>query len=141
MLLVNYTFKCNAYYIVSTMPFVHFRAKHFCPCETPLCGVVAISRKGYLLSSPRKILLYLRGEKAQTSKRVSIIACNNVISKEQCAPWWQELSASCQGHTSRHRRIAFADRQKHRIIAFQGVPSGRFSRRFAPQNDIVSCPK
>jgi len=27
----------------------------------------------------------LRGEKAHTSKRVSIIACNNVISKVQCA--------------------------------------------------------
>ena len=40
------------------------------------------------LQNPRKILLYLRGEKkAQTSIRVSIIACNNVISKAQCAPW------------------------------------------------------
>ena len=38
VLLVNYTFKCNAYYVVSTMPFVHFRAKHFCHCETPLIG-------------------------------------------------------------------------------------------------------
>ena len=26
-------------------------------------------------------------KKAHTSKRVSIIACNNVISKEKCAPW------------------------------------------------------
>ena len=34
---------------------------------------------------PRGILC-TRGEKAHTSKRVSIIACNNVISKVQCAP-------------------------------------------------------
>ncbi|OKZ57469.1 MAG: hypothetical protein BHV97_02930 [Clostridium sp. CAG:349_48_7] len=52
VLLVNYTFNCNAYYVVSAMPFVHFRAKHFCPCETPFCGVVAISRKGYLIIKP-----------------------------------------------------------------------------------------
>ena len=31
-------------------------------------------------------ILCTRGEKAHTSKRVSIIACNNVISKAQCAP-------------------------------------------------------
>ena len=30
-------------------------------------------------------ILSTRGEKEHTSKRVSIIACNNVISKEQCA--------------------------------------------------------
>ena len=33
---------------------------------------------------PRGILC-TRGEKEHTSKRVSIIACNNVIAKEQCA--------------------------------------------------------
>ena len=33
---------------------------------------------------PRGILC-TRGEKAHTSKKVSIIACNNVISKVQCA--------------------------------------------------------
>ena len=38
------------------------------------------------LQNPRKILLYLRGEKAHTSKRVSIIAHDNAISKAQCAP-------------------------------------------------------
>ena len=35
---------------------------------------------------PRGILC-TRGEKAHTSKRVSIIACNNVISKAKCAPY------------------------------------------------------
>ena len=34
---------------------------------------------------PRGILC-TRGEKAHTSKRVSVIACDNVISKVQCAP-------------------------------------------------------
>ena len=42
---------------------------------------MAISRKGYLVINPRKILLYLRGEKEHTSKRVSIIAPDNAISK------------------------------------------------------------
>ena len=36
------------------------------------------------LSGPRGILC-TRGEKEHTSKRVSIIACNNVISKTKCA--------------------------------------------------------
>ena len=35
---------------------------------------------------PRGILC-TRGEKAHTSKRVSVIAPDNVISKEKCAPW------------------------------------------------------
>ena len=38
------------------------------------------------IRGPRGILC-TRGEKAHTSKRVSIIACNNVISKVQCATW------------------------------------------------------
>ena len=38
---------------------------------------------------PRGILC-TRGEKAHTSKRVSIIACNNVISKVQCATHHRE---------------------------------------------------
>lgn len=118
VLLVNYTFKCNAYYVISTMPFVHSRAKHFCHCETPLCGVVAISRKGYLIIKPTqdtcimgpdgilctrwekeyasvrqtfvacddclvKNEAYDAEEKAQTSKRVSIIASDNAISKSR----------------------------------------------------------
>ena len=35
---------------------------------------------------PRGILCTL-GEKAHASKRVSVIAPDNVISKAQCAPW------------------------------------------------------
>ena len=38
------------------------------------------------IRGPRGILC-TRGEKAHTSKRVSVIACNNVISKVQCATW------------------------------------------------------
>jgi len=34
----------------------------------------------------------LRGEKAHTSKRASIIACNNVISKVQCAPCGSDIA-------------------------------------------------
>jgi len=46
---------------------------------------VAISRKGILVIKPTQDTFVL-GEKAHTSKRVSIIACNDVISKVQCAP-------------------------------------------------------
>ena len=46
---------------------------------------VAISRKGYFVINPRGILC-TRGEKAHTSKRVSIIACDNAISKVQFIP-------------------------------------------------------
>ena len=42
--------------------------------------------EGLPYKTPRKIHLYLRGEKAHTSKRVSIIAPDNAISKAQCAP-------------------------------------------------------
>ena len=51
------------------------------PCNA-LMSLRSINR------GPRGILC-TRGEKAHTSKRVSIIACNNVISKEKCAPRWQ----------------------------------------------------
>ena len=37
------------------------------------------------IRGPRGILC-TRGEKAHTSKRVSVIACDNAISKVQCAP-------------------------------------------------------
>ena len=42
----------------------------------------------HCIRGPRGILCTC-GEKAHTSKRVSVIACNNAISKAQCAPWWQ----------------------------------------------------
>ena len=72
------------------------------PCEQhTLChseelhsNDVRIPRKGTLLQTPRKILLYLRGEKAHTSKRVSIVAPDNAISKVQCAPYGR-VSAFC----------------------------------------------
>ena len=115
--LANYTFKCNAYYVVSTMPFVHFRATHLCHCERS----VAISRKGYLIIKPTqdtcimgpdgklctrwekeyasvrqtfvacddclvKNKAYDAEKKAQTSKRVSIIARDNAISKSRRGP-------------------------------------------------------
>ena len=38
---------------------------------------------------PRGILC-TRGEKAHTSKRVSVIACDNVISKAKCATYLPE---------------------------------------------------
>ena len=100
-----------------------------CHCEAPLCGAVAISRKGHRIKPPqdtfvpvgkigdpagyfctrgerrvhkiricRSVILRYRKsgdpkryictcveEKEHTSKRVSIIAPDNVISKVQCA--------------------------------------------------------
>ncbi len=118
VLLVNYTFKCNAYYVVSTMPFVHFRAKHFCHCETPLIGdpagyCVPVGKRS-MQAKDNRLLLATIGwskekhtthlpeglpyyqaharyfctcveKKAQTSIRVSIIACDNAISTAQFA--------------------------------------------------------
>ena len=49
-----------------------FRATHFLSLRAEIMG-------------PRGILC-TRGEKAQTSKRVSVIACDNVISKAKFAP-------------------------------------------------------
>ena len=68
VLLVNYTFKCNAYYVVSAMPFVSL------PCKA-LLSLRNTSNRG-----PHGILC-THGEKAQTSIRVSIIAYDDVISK------------------------------------------------------------
>ena len=155
VLLVNYTFKCNAYYVVSTMPFVHFRATHFCHCETPLIGdpagyCVPVGKRSmqakdnrlllatigwskekhtthlpeglpyyqaharYCIVGPDGILCtrwekeyasvrqtfvacddclvkneaYDAEEKAQTSKRVSIIARDNAFSKSRLLYFW-----------------------------------------------------
>ena len=52
------------------------------------CHCEALPNRG-----PRGILC-TRGEKAHTSKRVSVIACDNVISKVQCAPRGYYLSTS-----------------------------------------------
>ena len=55
-----------------------------CHCEER--SDVAISRKGHLVIKPTQDTFVLAWrKKAHTSKRVSIIACNNVISKAQCA--------------------------------------------------------
>ena len=53
---------------------------------------------------PRGILC-TRGEKAHTSKRVSIIACNNVISKVQCATHLPE-GTQCEKANKNGRRVA-----------------------------------
>ena len=46
------------------------------------------------IRGPQKILCTF-GEKEHTSKRVSIIACNNVISKVQCATHRPEGTPNC----------------------------------------------
>ena len=48
--------------------------------KTPERGVFIL-----LINRGPRGILCTRGEKAHTSKRMSIIACNNVISKVQCA--------------------------------------------------------
>ena len=87
VLLVNYTFKCNAYYVVSTMPFVHFRATHLCHCERS----VAISRKGYLIIKPTQDtcimgpdgILCTRWEKEYASVRQTFVACDDCLVKNK----------------------------------------------------------
>ena len=50
-----------------------------------------------VIGGPRGILS-TRGEKAHTSKRVSVIACDNVISKVQSAPRTQGFSEPAKNH-------------------------------------------
>ena len=66
--------------------FILSRATHLCHCEAPPSGAVAIARKGHLVKSHARYFCTCVEKKAHTSKRVSIIACNNAISKVQCAP-------------------------------------------------------
>ena len=47
---------------------------------------MAISRKGYIVINPRKILLYLRGEKGAHKHKSEHYLPDNAISKAQCAP-------------------------------------------------------
>ena len=49
-----------------------------------MCEALNVIARSCLLRGPHKILCTF-GEKEHTSKRVSIIACNNVISKTKCA--------------------------------------------------------
>ena len=53
-----------------------------CHCERS----VAIAGNGHRIIKPTQDTCTCVEKKAHTSKRVSIIACNNVISKAQCAP-------------------------------------------------------
>ena len=50
------------------------------------CSVRRISRKGYHIKPHARYFCTCVEKKAQTSKRVSVIACDNVISKAQFAP-------------------------------------------------------
>ena len=90
---------------------------------------MAISRKGHRITKPTQdtfvlVLLYLRGEKAHTSKRVSIIACNNVISKAQLSgtprdtvyPWEKGANKQKSEHCRPDNAIStvqFAPRDLH----------------------------
>ena len=49
--------------------FVFMRHEELCHCEKR--SDVAISRKGYLVINPRKILLYLRGEKGINKQKTN----------------------------------------------------------------------
>ena len=60
------------------------------------CGVLisfgtkySVIARSCPLWSPQNILCTF-GEKAHTNKRVSVIACDNAISKAQCAPYGRE---------------------------------------------------
>ena len=67
--------------------FILSRATHFMSLRGIAHGAaVAISRKGYLVINPRKILLYLRGEKGAHKQKSEHYLPDNAISKAQCAP-------------------------------------------------------
>ena len=57
-----------------------------CHSEELRCNDVRISRKGTILQTHARYFCTCVEKKAHTSKRVSVIACDNVISKVQCAP-------------------------------------------------------
>ena len=74
--------RCGLFVITRRCLFIPCNA--LCHCEAPLCGAVAISRKGILFIKPTQDTFVLAWrKKAQTSIRVNIIACDNVISKAQ----------------------------------------------------------
>ena len=69
--------------------FFFMRHEELCHCEKR--SDVAISRKGYLVINPRKILLYLRGEKGTHKQKSERYRPDNAISKAQCAPWGKTI--------------------------------------------------
>ena len=74
--------RCGLFVITRRCLFIPCNA--LCHCEAPLCGAVAISRKGILFIKPTQDTFVLAWrKKAQTSIRVSIIARDNAISKAQ----------------------------------------------------------
>ena len=76
----------KTYYKFFVLSLFLSRATHLCHCEAPPSGAVAISRKGHLVKSHARYFCTCVEKKAHTSKRVSVIACDNAISKVQCAP-------------------------------------------------------
>ena len=65
--------RCGLFVILRRCLFIPCNA--LCHCEAPLCGAVAISRKGHRITKPTQDTFVLAWrKKAQTSKRVSIDA-------------------------------------------------------------------
>ncbi|MDY5795978.1 MAG: hypothetical protein SPK20_00290 [Eubacteriales bacterium] len=71
------------YYLIKFSP---FWGEFFMSLRSTALRCCGNPPEGHHITKPTQDILYLRGEKAHTSKRVSIIACNNVILKVQCAP-------------------------------------------------------
>ena len=83
-----------------------------------------------LIRGPQKILCTF-GEKEHTSKRVGIIACNNVISKVQCATHRRELTPYERMHCILHiMRIPFRE-------ILTSLRSSEWHKTFAKHNDTI----
>ena len=74
---------------------VYSRGKGVCEQKTTDCCLRQSVGQKRSYRGPRGILC-TRGEKEHTSKRVSVIACDNVISKAKCATRGRSFAHSCK---------------------------------------------
>ena len=100
----------KTYYKFFVLSLFLSRETHLCHCEAPPSGAVAISRKGHLVKSHARYFCTCVEKKAHTSKRVSVIACDNVISKVQLSGTPRDTCTRGEkAHTSKRQTIVACD--------------------------------
>ena len=73
----------ETYYKIFALSLFYPVQRTLCHSEELRCNDVRIPRKGTILQSPRKILLYLRGEKGAHKQKSEHYRTDNAISKVQ----------------------------------------------------------
>ena len=98
---------------------LYSRGKGVCEQKTTDCCLRQSVGQKRSYRGPRGILC-TRGEKEHTSKRVSVIACDNVISKAKCATCGRALHIRAKvpcGHRTPKLRFGFsAAHRRHKKI-------------------------